>query len=106
MAALRAPVVVQSATFRADVEALRPKFTAINEAVADLVEVLTESWFVPHVAIAPKEHPDVCGVALDYRLSGAAGKGLFFVTYHAGPEAANKMRDPLRTYTLLTITER
>jgi hypothetical protein len=103
---LRAPTVTHGDTFRADVEALRGKYPEIDAIIAEFSETLTVAWNVPHRPIEGQNDPDIYGVALDYPPSGSAGIGALFVVYHASPEADNKMSDPLRKYTLLSLTER
>lgn len=104
MSALRAPTVTLGDTFKADVAGLRQKYKEIDSVVEELTQTLTVAWNVPHRPIEGQQN--VYGVALDYPASGSAGIGALFVTYHASPEALNKMSDPLRKYTLLTIAER
>lgn len=105
MSPLRAPVVNLGDTFKADAQALRSKYHDLDAVIDELRETLTVAWNVPHRAIEG-QNPDVYGVALDYPPLASAGIGALFVTYHASAEAENKMAQPLRTYTLLSITER
>ena len=106
MSALRAPTVTQGPTFRDDVEALRNKYPEIDSVITELAEALTVSWHVPHRPIPNQSNPHVYGVALDYPPHGSSGIGVLLVTYHATPEAMNKMSEPLRRYTLLTLSDR
>lgn len=104
MSALRAPTVDEGDTFKADVAALRGKYKDLDPVIEELKETLTVAWHVPHRPIEGQK--DIYGAAVDYLPAGSAGIGVLFVTYHASPEAVNKMSDPLRKYTLLTLTER
>lgn len=104
--ALRAPTVQRSQTFRSNFAALRKGYPQLRKAVQELERVLKESWGILHLPIDPKRFPGVYGVALDYEPKGSAGLGVLFLTYHASPLAANPMSEPLRRYTLLTLTER
>ena len=106
MSALRAPTVSLGDTFKADVEALRGKYPEIDGVITEFVETLTVAWNVPHRAIEGQNDPNIYGAGLDYPPSGSAGIGALFVVYRASPEAVNKMSDPLRKYTLLSLTER
>lgn len=67
---------------------------------------LKESWGIVHLPIDERRFPNVFGVGLDYSPAGSSGLGVLFVTYHAGPLASNPMSEPLRAYTLLTLTQR
>jgi hypothetical protein len=106
VSALRAPTVTLGDTFKADVEALREKYKQIDAVIAEFSETMMVAWKVPHRPIPGQKVPNVYGAALDYPPSGSAGLGALFVVYHASPEAVNKMSDPLRKYTLLSITVR
>jgi hypothetical protein len=106
MAPMRAPRVERAPPFHEDLAALREKYSTINDVVDDLSETLTAVWRPPHTPVDPSSLPEIFAVNLDYPPSGAEGRGIFRITYHATPEVANKMSDPLRTYTLLTIQER
>src|SRR5687768_9340061 len=101
---LRVPTVERGRTFDADVEALRSKYPAVDSVIERLSGLLKAEWNIPHAPIDPDNLPDVYGTALDYPELGSAGRRVLFVTYHATGEAENKMRHPLRRYTLMTLT--
>lgn len=105
MTALRPPVVNRGETFEQDLAAIHVNYPEIRSVVDELCDVLRDSWGVPHRPIANGTE-NVYAVRLDYPPHGSNGLGLFLVTYHATPEAFNKMSEPLRTYTLLSIVTR
>ena len=105
MAAIWAPKVEVLSSFEQDVEALKLKYSEIEVVVADLVEFLTVAWNPPHVAVDAEKLPGVYTTQLDYPPHGSAGLTKFIVVYHASPQAANPMQEPLRRYTLLSLVE-
>ena len=101
---MRAPEVVQASSFTADLDALRPRFPEIDAVVADLRELLTLGYSLPHLLVDHEEIPGVYVTKLDYPPHGAAGLGVFLVTYHQ-TDTTPSMRTALYQCTLLTITE-
>ena len=105
MTALRAPVVNRGNQFQRDVDALSKKYPDLEPVVREMADAMIDSWGIPHRPIGGPT-PDLYAVRLDYPPHGSAGLGVFLLTYHATAEAHNKMRDPLRTYTLLSLVVR
>ena len=106
MAAVRAVEVRYADSFEADREALRAKYADIDRVVEDVYVSLFTN--VPHVHLegAPS---NVLTIRADYPPMGSLGRRRFLVTYHLSMNEAahrkNPMRNALRVFTLLTITE-
>ena len=94
--------------FEDDLKALREKYDKIDAAVGDLRDVLLLGYDLPHIPV-DEDIPNVFAIKVDYPPLGSLGQGRFLATYHQaideGGHAANPMNNPLRTFTLLTITE-
>lgn len=90
--------------FNDDLGRLRDAYPEIDEVVQEFAEVLLRDA-APRFAVDLRQFPNTYFHLLDYPPLGSRGIQRFVATYHVR-ETGNPMREPFRTVTLLSISER
>jgi len=103
--AIRGSVAIRTETFKAQLDGLKEEYPQIEDPIAELEEFLCLDYDLPEIRVDPDSAPNVYAIKVDYPPKGSEGRSRFLVTYH-GTDPKPSLRDPYRTITLLTITER
>ena len=100
---IRGSKVVFDPSFESDLGGLRANYPFVDDAVKDLSQTLELGYDLPEIPSGLGEQ--IYTRLLDYPPKGSAGLQQFSVIYHAtDPEP--DWKEPYRTFTLLTITDR